>query len=113
MPAGHIGGCLKAAAAAGDVASLLVPPSIAKDVTADAQALGMAVIVDGEARDAARSGADGVQTDANSADVSAARQALTRYFNFYNRRRPHSTLDGMTPDTAYFNLSKPPLAAAA
>ena len=76
MPAGHIGGCLKAAAAAGDVASLLVPPSIAKDVTADAQALGMAVIVDGEARDAARSGADGVQTDANSADVSAARQAL-------------------------------------
>ncbi len=45
--------------------------------------------------------------------VSAARQALTRYFDFYNRRRPHSTLDGNTPDTAYFNFSKPPLAAAA
>lgn len=45
--------------------------------------------------------------------VSVARQALTRYFDFYNRRRPHSTLDGMTPDTAYFNFSKPPLAAAA
>ena len=45
--------------------------------------------------------------------VSVAKQALHRYFDFYNRRRPHSTLDGKTPDTAYFNLSKPPLAAAA
>ena len=45
--------------------------------------------------------------------VSVARQALAKYFDFYNRRRPHSTLDGMTPDTAYFNLNKPPLAAAA
>ena len=45
--------------------------------------------------------------------VSIARQALAKYFDFYNRRRPHSTLDGMTPDTAYFNLKHPPLAAAA
>jgi len=45
--------------------------------------------------------------------VSIARQALSRYLDFYNRRRPHSTLDGNTPDTAYFNLSKSPLAAAA
>jgi putative transposase len=45
--------------------------------------------------------------------VSIARQALVKYFDFYNRRRPHSTLDGTTPDTAYFSLSKPPLAAAA
>lgn len=43
--------------------------------------------------------------------VSDARQALTRYFDFYNRRRPHSSLDGKTPDTLYFNLS--PLRAAA
>ena len=45
--------------------------------------------------------------------VSAARQAMSRYFDFYNRRRPHSSLDGKTPDMAYFNLSEPPLAAAA
>ena len=45
--------------------------------------------------------------------VTAARQALARYFDFYNRRRPHSAIDGKTPDMAYFNLSKPPLAAAA
>ncbi len=45
--------------------------------------------------------------------VSVARQALSKYFDFYNRRRPHSTLDGKTPDMAYFNFSNPPLAAAA
>ena len=43
--------------------------------------------------------------------VSEVRQALACYFDFYNRRRPHSTLDGKTPDTAYFNPSL--LAAAA
>lgn len=35
--------------------------------------------------------------------VSEVRQALAPYFDFYNRRRPHSTLDGQTPHTAYFN----------
>ena len=42
-----------------------------------------------------------------------ARRALTRSFDCYNRRRPHSTLDGSSPDTADFNLSKSPLTAAA
>ena len=50
---------------------------------------------------------------AGCANALAESQALSQYFDFYNRRRPHSTLDGNTPDTAYFNLSKPPLAAAA
>jgi len=43
--------------------------------------------------------------------VFIARQALIRYFDFYNRRRPHSSLDGNTPDSAYFTLSPLPLAA--
>ena len=34
--------------------------------------------------------------------VSEARASIGRYFNFYNGRRPHSRLDGMTPDQAYF-----------
>src|SRR6266540_3285028 len=34
--------------------------------------------------------------------VAEARQQLTRYFTFYNTRRPHTSLGGMTPDTAYF-----------
>lgn len=32
--------------------------------------------------------------------VSEVRQSLARYFDFCNRRRPHSALDGQTPDTA-------------
>ena len=35
--------------------------------------------------------------------VSEARASLGRYFDFYNSRRPHSSLDDATPDQAYFN----------
>lgn len=34
--------------------------------------------------------------------VSAARSGIARYIDFYNSRRPHSSLDGMTPDGFYF-----------
>jgi putative transposase len=34
--------------------------------------------------------------------VSEARASIGRYLNFYNGRRPHSSLDAMTPDQAYF-----------
>ena len=34
--------------------------------------------------------------------VSEARASIGRYLNFYNGRRPHSSLDGTTPDQAYF-----------
>jgi putative transposase len=35
-------------------------------------------------------------------NVSAARASIGRYLDFYNGRRPHSSLDGTTPDQAYF-----------
>ena len=68
--------CIAAACEVGDVASLLVPAAVAKDITAAAQDLGIAVMVAGEARDAARAGADGIQVEANTDDVAAAREAM-------------------------------------
>jgi putative transposase len=43
-----------------------------------------------------------------------ARASIGRYLNLYNRRRPHSSLDGMTPDQAYYGVhSLPPVRLAA
>src|SRR4030081_2635493 len=35
--------------------------------------------------------------------VGEARNSIGCYLDFYNRRRPHSSLDGITPDQAYFD----------
>lgn len=43
--------------------------------------------------------------------VGEARSSIGRYLDFYNRRRPHSSLDRRTPDEAYFD--HPSLRAAA
>jgi len=46
------------------------------------------------------------------ASVSETRASLGHYLAFYNTRRPHSSLDGKTPDQVYFNPLTPILAAA-
>ena len=43
--------------------------------------------------------------------VSEARTSIAQYFEFYNRRRPHSSLDRMTPEQFYFNSQPVPRAA--
>ena len=43
--------------------------------------------------------------------VGDARASIGRYLDFYNRKRPHSSLDARTPDRAYFDSL--PLVAAA
>jgi putative transposase len=35
--------------------------------------------------------------------VQQARESIGRYLEFYNSVRPHSSLDGFTPDQVYFN----------
>jgi putative transposase len=37
------------------------------------------------------------------ASVSEAKDGIGKYIAFYNGMRPHSTLDGRTPDTVYFS----------
>ena len=43
--------------------------------------------------------------------VAEARASLGRYLDFYNRKRPHSSLDARTPERAYFD-NLPQVAAA-
>jgi putative transposase len=46
--------------------------------------------------------------------VSDARASIGRHLDLYNRRRPHSSLDRMTPDQAYFGTqSMLPIRSAA
>ena len=35
-------------------------------------------------------------------NVPEARSSISKYINFYNSGRPHSSLEGRTPDEAYF-----------
>ena len=45
--------------------------------------------------------------------VSAAREGIGRYINFYNTRRPHSSHQARTPDVVYFASLPQPSAEAA
>ncbi|MBU2962767.1 transposase [Citreicella sp. C3M06] len=48
---------------------------------------------------------------AGYASVSEARAGLGRYLGLYSSRRPHSSLDGKTPDQANFIQPLPEAAA--
>ena len=43
--------------------------------------------------------------------VAEARASIGRYLDFYNRKRPHSSLGARTPDQAYFDHMPPARAA--
>lgn len=47
------------------------------------------------------------------ASVREARKSIGTYIAFYNQTRPHSSLDGQTPDQAYYNHAPHNLQAAA
>ena len=40
-------------------------------------------------------------------NVQKARTAIGKYLNPYNAKHPNSSLDGQTPDQAYFNALSP------
>ena len=48
---------------------------------------------------------------ASPTPVSDSRAGIGKYFNLYNRRRPHSSLKRKTPDQVYY--SQQPLTLAA
>ena len=45
------------------------------------------------------------------ASVSEARTSISKYLDFYNAARPHSSLKARTPDQVYFNRLPVPMAA--
>jgi putative transposase len=45
------------------------------------------------------------------ASVGEARASLSRYIDFYNAARPHSSLKAQTPDQVDFNRLPEPMAA--
>jgi thiamine-phosphate pyrophosphorylase len=75
-PAADVLACLQAACQAGDVASLLLPLSLASEITPLAQQLGLAVLTLGEPRDALRAGCDGLHVDAETGNLADVRAAL-------------------------------------
>jgi len=76
LPAARLADCLAAACSAGDVASLVVPPSLAKGIVPLAQAKGVAVLTTGDPRNAARFGCDGIHIDATEVSVADARASV-------------------------------------
>ncbi len=76
LPAARLADCLAAACAAGDVASLVLPPSVAKEIAPLAQARSIAVLTTGDPRNAARLGCDGIHIDAAQDHVADARAAV-------------------------------------
>jgi len=43
--------------------------------------------------------------------VTEARHSIGDYVTLYNQRRPHSSLDGVSPDTFYYQLLPQQMAA--
>jgi thiamine-phosphate pyrophosphorylase len=67
--------CIDAACAEGDVASIVLPPEQARKLTRDIQAKGVAVLVTGDPRNAARLGCDGLHIEASRQAYEEARSS--------------------------------------
>lgn len=65
--------CIDAACAEGDVASIILPPQLAKTLTRDIQTKGVAVLTTGDPRNAARFGCDGLHIEPSRQAYDEAR----------------------------------------
>jgi thiamine-phosphate pyrophosphorylase len=85
------------------VASLLVSATLARDITAEAQALGVAVLVTGEPRDAARVDADGIQVEAEAAAIADARSSLgkERFIGAFAGSSRHAAMEAAEAGADY------------
>jgi len=96
--------CLKAACAAGDVASLLIAPGTAKELIAFAQSQGVAVLTSG----ALQPGADGVHVEGTADAVTAARRAVGpgRIVGAFAGASRHSAMEAAEAGADYVALSQ-------
>ena len=108
VPVARIVDCLTAACGAGDVASILVPAALAKDITAPAQGLGLAVLVSGDPGEAARHGADGAQVDATTETVKDARASLgkERFVGAFAGASRHFAMEAAEAGADYVALAQ-------
>jgi thiamine-phosphate pyrophosphorylase len=67
--------CIDAACAEGDVASIVLPPELAKTLTRNIQTKGVAVLTTGDPRNAARFGCDGLHIEASRQAYDDARSS--------------------------------------
>ena len=100
----HLLNCLTAACAAGDAASILVPAAIAADITAPAQALGLAVIVNG----GPPGGADGVHVEAGTEAVKEARKSVGKdgFVGAYAGASRHFAMEAAEAGADYVALAQ-------
>ncbi len=106
----HLAACLEAACAAGDVASLLVTSAVALGLTPLVQAKGVAILINGDPRDAARTGADGAQVEADA--VIEARRAVgkDRAVGAFAGASRHLAMEAAEAGADYVALSQNSLA---
>jgi thiamine-phosphate pyrophosphorylase len=105
-PLGQLAACLEQACKVGDVASLLMPASVARELAPLAHKLGVAAIAADEARDAAHAGCDGLQVDADN--VAEARKSLGKdsIIGAYAGHSRHAAMEAAEAGADYIAFSQ-------
>ena len=108
LPAETLAPCLKAACTAGDVASLLVPSSAAKELTPIAQDLGVAVLVMDDAAAAVHHHCDGIQLAAEAEAIAKARASVgkTAIIGAFAGNSRHFAMEAAEAGADYVALSQ-------